>query len=90
MARRPSICRHECLEEIERALVEGGASSEIAAKYRVSDDALSRHKANHSPDVLVKAQGAAETLQADDLPWQVRELQLRKLVILEAAHERRQ
>jgi hypothetical protein len=60
MPRRCSICHHERLEEINRALVEGAALSEMAAKYRVSDDALSRHKANHLPDALVKAQEAKE------------------------------
>jgi hypothetical protein len=90
MAGRRSICRHECLDEIDKALVEGGALSEIAAKYRVSGEALSLHKANHLPDVLVKVQGAEETLWADDLHSQVRELQSRMLAILEAAHERRQ
>ncbi len=86
MPRRCSICHHERLEEIDRALVEGTAISEIAAKYRVSDDALSRHKANHLPDALVKAQRAKETMRADDLLSQVRDLQARTLTILEVAH----
>ena len=90
MARRRTNCRYECLKEIDSALVEGAASSEIAAKYRISDDVLSRQKANHLPDVLVEAQGAMETLRADHLLSQVRELQSRTLAILEAAHERRQ
>ena len=87
MPRRCSICDHEYLEEIDRALVEGAALSEIAAKYRVSKDALSRHKTNHLPDVLLKAQGAKEAVRADDLLSQVRELQARTLAILEAAHD---
>jgi hypothetical protein len=41
--RRCSICHHECLEEINRALVEGIAFPALVAKYRVSKDALSRH-----------------------------------------------
>ena len=57
MPRRCSICSHEQLMEIDQALVGGAALSEMAAKYRVSEDALSRHKANHLPDALVKAQG---------------------------------
>ena len=89
MPRRCSICHHECLEEINRALVEGAALSEIAAKHRVSDDALSRHKTNHLPHALVKAQGAKETLRADDPLSRVRKLQTCTLAILEAAHERR-
>ena len=87
MPRRCSICSHERLEEIDQALVGGVALSEMAAKYRVSEDALSRHKANHLPDVLTKAQGAKEAVRADDLLTQVRELQARTLAILEEAHD---
>jgi hypothetical protein len=87
MPRRCSICSHERLKEIDRALIEGTALSEIAAEYRVSDDALSRHKANHLPDVLLKAQGVKEAVRADDLLSQVRDLQARTLAILEAAHD---
>jgi len=85
--RHCSICHHERLEEIDQALVEGAALSEIAAKHRVSDDALSRHRTNHLPDVLLKAQRAKETVRADDLLSQVRELQSRTLAILEEAHD---
>jgi hypothetical protein len=87
MPRRCSICSHEHLEEIDQALVEGAALSETAAKYRVSDDALSRHRANHLPDALLKAQGAKEAVRADDLLSQVRDLQARTLAILEEAHD---
>ena len=84
MPRRCSICHHECLEEINRALVEGVAFPALVAKYRVSKDALSRHKANHLPATLAKAQEAQEVAQADDLLNQVRSLQSRTLTILEA------
>jgi hypothetical protein len=87
MPRRCSICSHERLEEIDQALVGGVALSGTAAKYRVSEDALSRHKANHLPDVLKKAQEAKEAVRADDLLSQVRELQSRTLAILEEAHD---
>jgi hypothetical protein len=65
--------------------VEGNALSGIAALFRVSKDALSRHKTNHIPATLVKAQEAQEVAQADDLLDQIRNLQVRTLTILEAA-----
>ena len=64
MPRRYSICHHERLEEMNRALVEGTAFPTLVAKYRVSKDALSRHKANHLPATLVKAAGLMD--QRDD------------------------
>jgi hypothetical protein len=83
--RRCSICRHEHVEQINQALVEGTVLSEIAALFRVSDDALSRHRNNHLPVTLTKAREAKEVAQADDLLGQVRNLQDRTLTILEAA-----
>src|SRR5919112_3732071 len=85
MPRRCSICHHKCLEEINRALVEGIAFPVLVAKYRVSKDALSRHKANHLPATLAKAQEAQEVAQADDLLKEVRSLQARALTILNKA-----
>ena len=85
MPRRCSICHHEHLEEINHALVEGTAFPMLVAKYRVSKDALSRHKANHLPAILVKAQEAQEVAHADDLLEEVRSLQSRALAILNTA-----
>ena len=85
MPRRCSICHHQGLEGINRALVEGIAFPVLVAKYRVSKDALSRHKANHLPATLVKAQEAREVARADDLLDEVRSLQARALTILDRA-----
>ena len=85
MPRRCSICHHERLDEINQALVEGTVLFEIAALFRVSDDALSRHKANHLPATLTKAREAKDVARADDLLGQVQNLQARTLAILEAA-----
>ena len=85
MPRRCSICHHEGLESINRALVEGIAFPVLVAKYRVSKDALSRHKANHLLATLVKAQEAQAVARADDLLDEVRSLQARTLTILDRA-----
>ena len=90
MPRRCSICCHQCLEEINQSLIEGTALSEIAALFRVSDDALSRHKARHLPGTLVKAQNAKEIARADDLLDQVRDLQARTLAVLDEAETSRE
>ena len=85
MPRTCTVCHHERLEQINRALVEGVAFPALAAKYRVSKDALSRHKANHLPATLVKAQQAQEVAHADDLLKEVKSLQARALTILSMA-----
>jgi hypothetical protein len=87
MPRRCAVCSHPDKEAIDEALVGGVAFPALVAKYRVSKDSLSRHKANHLPAKLVMAQAAEEVAQADDLLDQVRDLQERALSILDAAEE---
>jgi hypothetical protein len=70
---------------MDEALVEGVAFPALAAKYGVSKDALSRHKAKHLPAKLVMAQAAEEVARADDLLGQVRDLQRRALDVLDKA-----
>jgi hypothetical protein len=87
-----TICTHDARAEIERALVAGETFRHIAARFDTSTGALQRHKADHLPVTLVKAQEAEEVAQADDLLSQVRGLQARALTILgkaEAAGELR-
>ncbi len=85
MSRTCTICSTRSRESIDRALVAGAAFPALAAKYRVSEDALGRHKANHLPAALVKAHDSEEVSRADDLLGQVRNLQGRALAILEKA-----
>jgi hypothetical protein len=82
-----NVCTHPEKETIDEALVGGTALSELAAIYRVSDDSLGRHKANHLPAKLVMAQAAEEVAQADTLLEQVRNLQRRALEILDKAED---
>ena len=82
MPRKCAICTHPDKEAIDEALVGGVAFPAVVAKYRVSKDSLSRHKANHLPAKLVMAQAAEEVAQADNLLEQVRDLQGRALAIL--------
>ncbi len=72
---------------MDEALVSGASLSALSAKYRVSEDALGRHKGNHLPAKLVMAQAAEEVAQADTLLGQVRSLQQRALDILDKAEE---
>ncbi len=67
MPRICTICTNPDRQEIDRQLVEGAAFPAIAALFRVSTDALGRHKANHIPAQLVEAQTAEAASQADEL-----------------------
>ena len=87
MPRSCTVCTHEARAEIERALVAGEAFRHIAARFDTSTGALQRHKADHLPVKLVKAQEAEEVAHADDLLKQVRDLQGRALAILDKADE---
>jgi hypothetical protein len=77
-----TVCSHPSQDAIDEALVAGTALSALSAKYRVSDDAMGRHKANHLPAKLAKAHEAEEVSRADDLLRQVRALQSKTLKIL--------
>ena len=87
MPRRCTVCTHPDRESIDEALVGGTALSALSAKYRVSEDAVGRHKGNHLPAKLVMAQAAEEVTQADSLLDQVRVLQDKALDILAKAEE---
>jgi hypothetical protein len=85
LPRTCTVCSHLARKAIDEALVEGVAFPALAAKYGVSKDALSRHKAKHLPAKLVMAQAAEEVAQADSLLDQVRDLQARAHRILDKA-----
>ena len=88
MPGRPcSICQHPARTAIDKALVEGAAFSKVAAKYRVSEDALGRHKAAHVPAKLAKAEEAKAVDLADDLLAQVKQLRNKAIAILIKAED---
>jgi hypothetical protein len=81
MPRVCTICTHDQRPAIGQALVDGESAPRIAAKYRVSDDAVTRHRA-HIPPKLAQAQEAQATAQADDLLAQVKGLRSKAVGLL--------
>jgi hypothetical protein len=69
-----TVCVHDGRAAIDAALVAGTALRDIARHHAVSKDALFRHRSDHIPAQLAKAQDAAEVAQADDLLREVRAL----------------
>jgi hypothetical protein len=48
---------------------------DIARQFRLSKDAVARHKADHLPKTLVKAHAAQEVVRADNLLADVRSVE---------------
>ena len=89
MPRLCTICTHPQREEIDKALVEGKLpNTTISSLFGVTEAALRRHKANHLPEQLVKAKGAKEASQAEDLLDQVKGLRNKAYAILVKAEEK--
>jgi len=90
MPRRCTICDHEQLEEINRALV-GRTDSyrKIADRFGVSDRALYRHAQSHLPETLAQAQEAAEVAHSDDLLSLLKSLAERAERIIDKAEKTR-
>jgi hypothetical protein len=87
MARKCSICSHKQAQAINKALLKGEPFRHIAAQYGTSTGALQRHKNEHLPVKLVKAQEAAEVAQADNLLDQLKELQAKAWELLSKAEK---
>ncbi len=82
MPRACTICVHPDRDAIDRALVAGAANRRIAAQHAVSEQAIRRHRAEHLPEKLAKAEAAAEVAQADDLLRELRELRSKANALL--------
>jgi hypothetical protein len=82
--RRCSICCHDHVGAIDRALIAGRPIRGIAKTFGVSEDAVGRHRA-HLPKALLKAQDVAETIRADDLLAEATALQTKAWQLLHAA-----
>ncbi|MBF0588707.1 MAG: hypothetical protein HQL53_06230 [Magnetococcales bacterium] len=75
MARTCSVCAHKRIKAINKALVKGEALRAISRQYKLSKDALRRHKAAHLPKAMAKAQEASEVVHGNDLLGQLAALQ---------------
>ncbi len=85
MSRICTVCAHPERRVIDQALVDGASLRGIAGRYGLTDSSVARHKAEHLPQAMAKAQDAAEVAHGDDLLAEVRSLQARALSILDAA-----
>lgn len=87
MPRVCTICTHGERAAIDGALVAGTPETQIAALFRVSPDAVARHKANHLPAALVKARDAEDITQAINIVQQLKAINTAALAILQDARQ---
>ncbi len=64
MARKCSICEHPQVEKINKCIVNSESLRKISEQFSVSPAAVNRHKKDHLPQTLVKAQEVKEIGQA--------------------------
>lgn len=87
MPRTCSTCSHPDRTTIDSSLVAGEAFRNIAERFGLSATGVFRHKADHVPTALARAQEAVDVVQAGDLLGQVQSLQARTMTILSTAEK---
>jgi hypothetical protein len=80
-----TICHHDQRPAIAEALVGGESYRYVSERFAISVGAIQRHKAEHIPPALSKAQDAWTAAQADDLLAQVKGLRSKAVGLLLAA-----
>ncbi len=83
------VCSHPDKNLIDRALVRGEVLRTLAALYRLSEDSLARHKADHLPVTLVKAHEEEDVRRAIDHIAQLKVINRTTIAILREAREQR-
>ncbi len=87
MPRTCTVCIHPERAAINKALIANEPFRHIAGRFGTSATALTRHKAEHLPAIMVKSQAAKETALAGDLFSQVQQLRDKAAAILDAAEQ---
>jgi len=82
MPRACQTCQHADVAAIDRELAANTAIPALAALYRVSSDSLLRHKQNHLPKAVARAEAAKEVTRGDDLLDQVNKLKGKAVSLL--------
>src|SRR5215216_4659242 len=82
--RRCTVCTHQQVGAIDRALVAGRPIRGIAKTFGASEDAVGRHRA-HLPKTLLNAHDVAESIRADVLLAEATALQSKAWELLHAA-----
>ena len=74
MARQCTVCAHTEKARINSQLIEGEILETLSKVYNLTPAALNRHKQNHLPEQLIKAQSVRQVAAADSLMERVTSL----------------
>ena len=85
MAKPCSVCIHADANRINEQLIEGATLEALAKAYNLSVTALHRHRKEHLPLGLIKAQEAQEIASADSLMGRVTDLNAKAEDVYERA-----
>ena len=88
MPRKCSVCLSRNVIEINTALVSSVSFREISRRFGVDKSALSRHKQNHLPALLDKAENAGEVMRANNLIKEIERLRFKAERIAKKAEEK--
>jgi len=87
MSRSCTVCCHDQRGAIEQEIAATTSAQKISALFRVSPDAVQRHKAEHLPKTLTDARKADDDERALDVVKQLRVINGVSLQILNEARQ---
>lgn len=87
MPRKCTVCDHEQVGDINKALINNESFRIVSNRFKISKQALQRHNAGHIPKAMTQAKTAAEAAQADTLLDQVKSLQAKACQLLDLAEK---
>jgi hypothetical protein len=82
-----SCCTHLHRALIDQALIAGTSLRDIARQFNVSKDAVSRHKIDHLPEIMVRSEEARKVAHADDLLREANRLYAVATTVMEAGQK---
>lgn len=87
MPRMCTVCEHPKRGAIDKALAGGASNRSVASLHDGSEASVRRHKGNHLPARVAKAQEAEDVREALDVVKQLKAINAASLHILKEARE---
>ncbi len=89
MPRVCTVCAHQASSAINKALAASTPIRNLAESYGLSDQALIRHRDDHLPARIVKAQERMDVREAIDVVAQLKAINQASLAVLKDARDQR-
>ena len=86
MSRKCSICIHKKRKKIDELILKGDSFRTLSSRFKCSESAIKRHTRNgHVSQKLIKAEGAKDLSDAEDIMKKVQTLEEKANKILDRA-----